>query len=144
MPTEGCEFMKSLQICAFEWWGGASLNGYSRFQCPVLKWIAVLGITGLFQESSHSFLTFKTFYCISSMFPKVLIIQYYKNMLGDLMIHPTVKKKWYNYLLALLIHAVKLDMWQIKIHSLFFFPPALPEGFSCSHLCIAEFWNMLI
>lgn len=55
------------------------------------------------------------------------------------MIHPTVKKKWYNYLLALLIHAVKLDMWQIKIHSLFFFPPALPEGFSCSHLCIAEF-----
>lgn len=45
--------------------------------------------------------------------------------------------------MALLIHAVKLDMWQIKIHSLFFFPSALPEGFSCSHLGIEEFWNIL-
>lgn len=54
------------------------------------------------------------------MFPKVLIIQYYKNSLGGSHGPSNREKKWYNYLLALLIHAVKLDMWQIKIHSLFF------------------------
>lgn len=75
----------------FGWWRNC-LRGQSRFQCPVFKGMAVLGITGLSPESSHSSLTFKVILFIKfPLYPKVLVIAYYKNSLGSILVHPTVK-----------------------------------------------------